>query len=57
MQKDDKILLFRKNTEPQKADPQHDTKSAHERSFKINQNAIHKIIQLDAAAWLKLGPQ
>lgn len=57
MKKDDKSLLFPEKTEQEKTDPQHGEKSAHKRSPKINQSAIHEIIQLDAAAWLKVSQQ
>ncbi len=57
MQEDDKSRFSPEKTEQEINDPQHGAKCAHKRSIKINQSAIHEIIQLDVAAWLKASQQ
>ena len=57
MQKDDKSLLAPEKTEQEKIGPRRGAKCVRKRSSKINQSAIHEIIQLDAAAWLKVSQQ
>ena len=57
MQKDDKSLLGPEKTEQEKIGPQHGANCVRKCSAKINQSAIHEIIQLDAAAWLKVSQQ
>ncbi|WP_293607842.1 hypothetical protein [Ponticaulis sp.] len=57
MQKDDKSLLPPEKAEQEKTDPQHAETTANNRKLKINQNAIHEIIQLDIKAWFKVSSQ
>ncbi|WP_022693226.1 hypothetical protein [Ponticaulis koreensis] len=57
MQKDDKSLLSPEKTEQEKIGPQRGAICVRKCSSTINQSAIHEIIQLDAAAWLKAGRQ
>ena len=57
MQKDEKSLLAPEETEQEKIGPQRGAKCVRKCSPTINQSAIHEIIQLDAAAWLKVSQQ
>lgn len=57
MQKDDKSLLPPEKPEQEKIGPQRGAKCVRKCSSTINQGAIHEIIQLDTAAWLKVRPQ
>ena len=57
MQKDDKSILAPEKTEQEKIGPRRGAKCVRKCSPKINQSTIYEIIQLDAAAWLKVSQQ